>query len=50
MIPYSDVAAILAMLWTIFQQYQINKICSSCPYLPANKEKEKNKNKLAIAA
>jgi hypothetical protein len=27
----------LALLWTAVQEYRIYKICSRCPYLPANR-------------
>lgn len=33
--------AIVALLWTIHQQYQINKICEKCPYFPPNNKKNK---------
>jgi hypothetical protein len=44
----SGVLAITALSWTIYQQYQINKICMSCPYFPANSGKEEKKNLKAI--
>jgi hypothetical protein len=37
----SGAVAIVALSWTIFQQYQISKLCEKCPFLPTNQEKEK---------
>jgi len=40
--------AITALLWTIYQQYAINKLCSSCPirksYVELSTLKEIEKN------
>jgi len=43
----SGAIAVVALMWTIYQQYTINKICLACPYFPANTEKEKKNLKAA---
>jgi len=45
----SGAIAVVALMWTIYQQYQISKICEKCPFLPANRKKE-IKNNLSKAA
>jgi len=30
----------VALLWTIYQQYRISKICQDCPYFPGNNKLE----------
>jgi hypothetical protein len=50
MIPYTDVAAIIAVIWSVFQQYQINQICKNCPYHPANAKKFKDDDSLSTAS
>lgn len=35
----SYVIGTMALLWTAFQEYRINKICSNCPYFPPNQGK-----------
>lgn len=30
---------ITALMWTIYQQYQISLICMHCPYHPSNAKK-----------
>jgi hypothetical protein len=29
--PLATAAAVVALLWTIYQQYQISKMCAACP-------------------
>jgi hypothetical protein len=31
----------VTFVWTIYQQFQISKMCKDCPYLPANNDKPK---------
>lgn len=31
MITFTDAASIIALFWTIFQQYKINTMCYKCP-------------------
>jgi hypothetical protein len=35
-IDITSLVAVFAVIWSAFQQFQINKICQSCPYYPAN--------------
>jgi hypothetical protein len=37
MIDLAGATAIIALSWTIYQQYRINEICRKCPYFPPNK-------------
>lgn len=36
MIDLSGAIAIVALSWTIYQQYKISTLCEKCPFLPAN--------------
>jgi len=40
-----DISALIALVWTMFQQYQINKMCAVCPFRTDSFEKQKEINK-----
>lgn len=39
MADLTSLVAFITFLWTIYQQYHINKICEKCPYFPGNDKK-----------
>jgi len=41
MIDLSGTIAIVALMWTIYQQYRINKMCYECPFRTGIAPKEK---------
>ena len=49
MIDLTLLIALFGVIFSFYQQLQINKICSKCPYYPPNVEIEK-KNKINIAS
>lgn len=39
--PYSFALAVLAILWSAYQQHHISKLCKDCPYMKqAQREEE----------
>lgn len=41
MIDISLAVALIALFWTIYQQYSIQKLCANCPFRKQAQEKEK---------
>lgn len=41
MIDITTIMAFSALLFSIYQQYRINKICENCPYFPPNTQLKK---------
>ena len=39
MIDLAYLFGLSALIWSVIQQYQINQMCSKCPFLPKNKVK-----------
>jgi hypothetical protein len=31
-IDFGSIAGIIALLWTTYQQYALNKVCEKCPF------------------
>jgi hypothetical protein len=38
MIDLTTIGIAAVAIWSAMQQYQINKMCSKCPFLPKNSE------------
>lgn len=45
MLDVSGAIAVTALMWTIYQQYSLNKICEKCPFrVYAQGEEHKNES------